>query len=155
MGDRISIHQRICSWGLMRHGARTLSIRSQKCRGYPKWNGRRTIRLQSWRRSALKHRIVCQRDTVKIFAGRIRSLCALDLFIILEESRGWIRLRVVHRRPSRDAYRSRKAPFFPLLVLPTLSPTYFALYRYSLFLWNGPDNDIIVDGNSIPRWMNE
>jgi len=54
---------------------------------HPKWNSRRAIRLQSWRRSALKHQTVCQRDTVKIFVGRIRSLCALDSRLLPSKGR--------------------------------------------------------------------
>lgn len=136
----------------------------ESAEGHPKWNCRRTIRLQSWRRSALKHQTVCQRDTRKDpRESNSLFMRSRQSFITLEGSRGWIRLRVVHRRPSGDAYRSRKAPFaLASFVLPTLSPTYFTpsidtllFHSLSSFSQTTLITTSSLMGILIPRRMNE
>lgn len=140
--------------------SRTLDVRTQNCRGIAK------VKWKTSDRAAILTKIgtwvpgrLSEGHKNKILASRICSLCALDSRLLPDGSRGWIRLRVVHRRLSEDAYRLSLAP--PRLST-TLSPTYFALYRYLLvssssllFFSNSPDNDVIVDGNTIWCQANE
>lgn len=99
---------------------------------------------------------------VKILASRICSLCALDSRLLPDGSRGWIRLRVVHRRLSEDAYRFREAPL-PLVFPPlchqlislsidiSWSPPPSSSFSRTALITTWSSMEILFDA----RWMNK